>query len=298
MNAATSRSVDAGVVRIDSAIGFPRAEQRAVAPRHEKQIAARTASGRRAPRRRRRASVTRFIAFSIGMPVDDAERLQQPIDAGAGRVDGDARGDVERARAPSDVAGAARRPRAGRRRRAARSPRRGSRAPRRARRAASAKREGEPIRLGRDVVVDRRPRRSGPAAAGRESAGSRGCRETRRGRPAGGATTGTPRLRPTATRRSSSEARRASPSCRASAIGRAAARRRAGGPRAARSARSSRRSRTDSRARAEVERLQVAQAAVNRAQVVERRAAAEVVALDRARPTARAAPRRSAIVRP
>ena len=41
-----------------------------------------------------------------------------------------------------------------------------------------------------------------------------------------------------------------------------------------------RRSRTDSRARATSSCLQIAQPAVNRAQMIERRAAAEVVALD------------------
>ena len=135
------------------------------------------------------------------MPVDDAERLQQAVDARAGGVDGQPRGDLdgraplERSRALTPVT---RRPvdeqRAigfdvVRQHRAVLGGREGER-------------ERQPIGFGHDVVVPDRgagqplPPQPGKALNGR-------CRGTTTRPPGSRCDAGTPRLRPDATRRSS-----------------------------------------------------------------------------------------------
>ena len=97
MKAATSRSSIVGVVRIADAVRLPGAEQRALAPRHEEEIAAggRSAAERLVAGVAPGDQVHRLQHRDAGR---GAERRQQPIDAGAGRVHGDARGNLERAR--------------------------------------------------------------------------------------------------------------------------------------------------------------------------------------------------------
>ena len=135
MKAATSRLGHAGVVRIAGARSdsqVPNSARSRQGTRNRLRP-----DGDRPPSASSPASrlVTRFIAFSIGMPVDDAERLRadrstRPPVALTGQRARRSRGcalpSVSRALTPVT--------RAGRRRRAARSPRHGWPAPRRARR--------------------------------------------------------------------------------------------------------------------------------------------------------------------
>ena len=74
---------------------LPRAGERTSAPRHEKERSARRPRARRAPRRRRCASGDEVHRLQERQAGRDSERREQAIERGSGGVDRQPRGDVE-----------------------------------------------------------------------------------------------------------------------------------------------------------------------------------------------------------
>jgi hypothetical protein len=271
MNAATSRSwmPVSSDRRCDP---IPRCRTGALAPWHQKQVAARRRGGRQglvtgvAPR-------DEVHHLEHRMPVEMPSG-QQPIDPAAGRVHGDPRGDVEGAHAErvarADAGDAAAVDECRHRFDVIREHRavlrRGER-----------KREREPIGLGGDVVVEHRG--AGEALTAEAGEGLR--RAAAREDPAAGQTVRRGHAAVAAGRHDAVE-REAGAHRELAAHHRPVERQREGqGPDCLRREPRRRAPLANRLARAaDVQRLQVAQPAVNRAQMVERRAAAEVVLLD------------------